>query len=312
MKRVHVTGESGLVGSSIIRRYKSDASVDLSSTTSKTLNLLAYGHVVSFFEELRPDVVIMAAARVGGIGANVKTPATLMVENSMMQTNLMSAASKANVQRLIFLSSAAVYPINADQPLKEADLLSGDIEHNVKPFAITKILGMEMVRAFSSQEGRDWISVIPSNTYGPGDNFSPGSSHVMGALMIKFLQAVRNGESTVEVWGAGSAMREFTHADDLASAIKLVEGQYHSPEPINIASGQEISIAGLAELLLKISGFKGRLTFDPSKPAGAPRKLQDSSRIKSLGWSPKISLEQGAAETFEWLKENLPLGRVRH
>jgi GDP-L-fucose synthase len=311
MKRVFVTGKSGLVGSSVIRAYYSDIDVDVSSTTSSELDLLNYNDVQDALDQRRPDVVIMAAARVGGIAANVASPATFMVENTLMQTNLMSAANKTNVPRLIFLSSACVYPLSAEFPLRENDLLSGDVEPTTKPYAIAKILGMEMVKAYASEESRDWISVIPSNIYGPGDNFSQGSSHVMASLLIRFLRAIKNGESTVEVWGTGSAMREFTHVDDLASGIKVAERMYHSSDPMNIGSGQEISIAELAELVLNISGFKGRLVFDSSKPDGAPRKLQDSSKIKSLGWSPKIELTQGISQTYDWLEKNLPLGNVR-
>jgi len=311
MRKVLITGRTGLVGSALIRAYESVLDVEVVSTTSADLNLLDSAKVERFVAKEKPDVVLMAAARVGGIKANMDAPATFMVDNALMQTNLMAAASKASVERLVFLSSACVYPAEAVFPLKESDLLSGDMEPTTKPYAIAKLLGMEMIKAYAAQEKRDWVSIIPSNIYGPGDNFASQSSHVMAALMMKFFLAIQNGDSTVEVWGTGKAMREFTHVDDLASGISLIEAKYHSPESMNIASGQEISIAELAELILKTSGFKGRLVFNPSKPDGAPRKLQDSSKIKRLGWSPKIDLAEGIFSTYSWLEENLPLGTVR-
>jgi len=311
MKKVFITGRTGLVGSALIRAYESDSSVVVISTTSSDLDLLDSRAVDMFVARERPDVVLMAAARVGGIKANMDAPATFMVDNALMQTNLMAAANKSSVQRLVFLSSACVYPAAAAFPLKESDLFSGDMEPTTKPYAVAKLLGMEMIKAYAAQEKRDWVSVIPSNIYGPGDNFAEHSSHVMASLMLKFYLAIQNGQSSVEVWGTGKAMREFTHVDDLARGIKLVEDNYHSPDSMNIASGQEISIAELAEMILMTSGFKGRLLFNSAKPDGAPRKLQDSSQIKNLGWSPKINLAEGIASTYSWLEKNLPLGKVR-
>jgi GDP-L-fucose synthase len=311
MRKILITGKTGLVGSSLIRAFTSDQDQEIISTDSTNLNLLDALRVESFIDELKPDLIIMAAAKVGGISANIQAPASFLVDNTIMQTNMFAAANKNEVARLVFLSSACVYPLSAKFPLKESSLLSGDVEPTTKPYAMSKIIGIEMVRSFRAQYARDWISVIPSNIYGPGDNFRPDSSHVMAALMRKFLSAKKNRDATVEVWGTGNAMREFTHVDDLASGIKLVEEMYHNPEPINIASGQEISIAELAEIILEVSGFSGRIVFDKSKPDGAARKLQDSSKIRDLGWTPKIDLKEGILATYSWLEEHLPSGAVR-
>jgi len=311
MKKILITGKAGLVGSALVRSYGSQLGYTTVSTDSKDLDLLDRRRVNDFLDNEKPDSIIMAAARVGGIKANVDSPATFIVDNTFMQTNLLAGADRVGVSRLVFLASACVYPLSAEFPLVESDLMSGDVEPTTKPYAIAKILGIEMIKAYATQEGRDWISVIPSNIYGPGDNFQSGDSHVMASLMLKFLSAVKNGDSTVEVWGSGKAMREFTHVDDLAEGIKVAESFYHSAQPINIGSGHEVSIAELAELILGISGFQGRLVFDSSKPDGAPRKLQDSSKINSLGWTSKIALSAGIEQTYSWLEKNLPLGRVR-
>lgn len=254
----------------------------------------------AFFEATKPHVVIDAAAKVGGIHANNTYPADFLSENLQIQVNIMDAANAVGVEHLLFLGSSCIYPKFAEQPIREDSLLTGALEETNDAYAIAKIAGIMQVQASRRQYGRHWISAMPTNLYGPGDNFHPDNSHVLPALMRRIHEAKQSNEPEVVIWGSGTPRREFLHVDDLASALVFLLEHYDSPETINVGVGEDVSIRELAETIARVVGYQGKLTQDVSKPDGTPRKLLDVSRLTSLGWKAQIELEHGIKETYEW------------
>jgi GDP-L-fucose synthase len=275
------------------------------------VNLLDFRETKHFFESVNVSMVIDAAARVGGIGANNSFPVEFLSENIKIQTNLMQAAHETSVERFIFLGSSCIYPRDCSQPIKEEYLLSGPLESTNSAYAIAKIAGIELINSYRREYGRRWVSVMPTNLYGPKDNFNQDSSHVLPALIRRFADAVECGDSEVSVWGSGNSLREFLHVDDMARAVLTVADKYDSALHLNIGSGREISIKELALKIADYSGFKGDIIWDKTKPDGTPRKILDSERIISLGWKPIVTLEEGIRDTISWYREQSPLGNVR-
>ena len=296
-KRIFVAGHRGMVGSAVVRRLKSE-NCEILSADRKILDLRDEGATFEWMLENKPDAVIMAAARVGGIVANNTYPVDFLQENLSIQNSVFAAAHAANVNRLLFLGSSCIYPKLAEQPIKEEALLTGPLEPTNEAYAIAKIAGIYSVRAYRRQYGRDWISAMPTNLYGPGDNYHPENSHVLPALLRKFHEANENGLEVVEIWGSGTPLREFMHSDDLADALVFLLKNYSSDDHINVGSGEEVSIRELAQIIAGETGYTGSLTFDASKPDGTPRKLMDSRKIFDLGWKPKVSLEDGIQKTY--------------
>ena len=303
MSRVFVAGHKGLVGSAICRRLQSEGIEALVASRSE-LDLADQRAVDTWFEQRKIDQVYLAAAKVGGIHANDTYPAEFLRDNLVIQTNVIHAAWKHGVKKLVFLGSSCIYPKLAPQPMAEDSLLTGPLEPTNESYAIAKIAGIKMCQAYRKQYGFDAISVMPTNLYGPGDNFDLQNSHVLPALIRKFHEAKSSGAESVEVWGSGTPRREFLHVDDLADACVFLMQSYSSPEIINVGWGKDISIAELADLISGVVGFSGRLAFDPSKPDGTPRKLLDTSRLTALGWQPRIELDAGIASTYDWYRSN--------
>ncbi|MGB5347216.1 MAG: GDP-L-fucose synthase [Woeseia sp.] len=303
MSKVFVAGHKGLVGSAICRRLNKDG-IDPVTATRSELDLTDQRAVSKWFAANAVDEVYLAAAYVGGIHANNSYPATFIRENLVIQSNVIHSAWKQKVKKLLFLGSSCIYPKNAPQPMPEECLLTGPLESTNEWYAIAKIAGIKMCEAYRKQHGFDAISVMPTNLYGPGDNFDLEDSHVLPALLRKLHEAKLAGSDSVEVWGSGKPRREFLHVDDLADACVFLMRNYSSPEIVNAGWGKDISIAELAQLIAEIVGFKGRLTFDPGKPDGTPRKLLDTAKLKALGWQPSIVLHDGIASTYEWYRSN--------
>jgi GDP-L-fucose synthase len=297
--KVYIAGSAGMVGRSLVKRFSKDNSFELLTTKSKLLDLRNKSDVMDFLTQHKPDIVIDAAAKVGGIYANSTQPVDFLIDNLTIQNNLMTAAHQIDCSKFVFLSSSCVYPKLAIQPIKESYLLSGELEKTNEAYAIAKIAGMKLIESFQSQYSRKWFSVMPTNLYGEFDNFSKESSHVLPAMIRKFHEAKRNNES-VSLWGDGSPLREFLHVSDLAEAVLLLLNNYKENEPVNIGVGQDLSIMELANLIKKVVGFKGEIYWDQTKPNGTPRKLLDISKLKNLGWAPKIDLIQGVTSTYEW------------
>jgi GDP-L-fucose synthase len=302
--KVYIAGSTGMVGRSLVKRFKRDASFEICTTNSKDLDLRNKSDVMDFFIDIKPDVVIDAAAKVGGIYANSIQPVDFLVDNLTIQNNLMTAAHQIGCSRFIFLSSSCVYPKFANQPIKESYLLTGELEKTNQAYAIAKIAGMKLIESFQSQFDRKWFSVMPTNLYGEFDNFSKESSHVLPAMIRKFHEAKINNES-VTLWGDGSPLREFLHVEDLADAILLLLNRYKENEPVNIGVGEDLSIIDLSNLIKDVVGFTGEVYWDPTKPNGTPRKLLDISKLKDLGWEPKIDLVQGITTTYKWFVSKL-------
>ncbi|NTW41235.1 MAG: GDP-L-fucose synthase [Cellulomonadaceae bacterium] len=300
----YVAGHRGLVGSAIWRRLEADGYTDLVGRTSSEVDLRDREVTFDLLREIRPRYVILAAARVGGILANDKYPAEFLSDNLRVQLNVMDAAQEVDVERLVFLGSSCIYPKLAPQPIKEEYLMTGPLEPTNDAYAIAKIAGILQVQSARKQYGRRWVSAMPTNLYGPGDNFSPTTSHVLPALIRRYVEAKESGVPSVTNWGSGSPMREFLHVDDLARAIEFLLENYDSPEPINVGTGEDQSIREIAELVAKVVGYEGEIAWDTSKPDGTPRKLLDVSRLKALGWSPTISLEDGLRDTVAWFHEH--------
>jgi len=313
MRKIYVAGHRGMVGSAILRRLKArkDAGEDLNliSRTSAELDLTDLAAVRDFMQSERPDQVILAAAKVGGIVANNSYPAQFIYENLMIECNVIHQAYAAGVQKLLQLGSSCIYPKFAEQPMREDALLTGVLEPTNEPYAIAKIAGIKLCESYNRQFGTDYRSVMPTNLYGPGDNFHPENSHVLPALIRRFHDAVQNGADEVVIWGTGTPMREFLHVDDMAAASLFmmnldVETYKRETDPIlshiNVGSGTDVTIRELAETVARVTGFKGQLTFDRSKPDGTPRKLLDVSRLARLGWTSSISLEDGIRATYDW------------
>jgi len=298
--RIYVAGHRGLVGSAIVRAIESSSDHSWFGKTRSELDLLDRKAVFEFVSAEKPHAIIVAAAKVGGIHANNTYPVQFLSENLQIETNLMDAAHAAGIPRLLFLGSSCVYPKLAKQPIKEEYLLTGELEKTNEAYALAKISGLKLVQAYRTQYGHKWISAMPTNMYGPGDNFDLENSHVLPALIRKFHDAKTQRDSKVTLWGTGSPLREFLHSDDLASACLFLLENYNENVAINVGTGQDISINELAEVIRGIVGFDGQIEWDSSKPDGTPRKLLDVSRITDLGWRPTISLNQGIQSTYEW------------
>jgi GDP-L-fucose synthase len=302
--KIYVAGHRGLVGSAIIRAVEAEGKHTWIGRTRSELDLLDRKAVFEFVASEKPDSIIIAAAKVGGIHANKTYPVEFLSENMQIETNLMDAAHAAGIDKLLFLGSSCVYPKLAQQPIKEEYLLTGELEKTNEAYALAKISGLKLVQAYRNQYGHQWVSAMPTNMYGPGDNFDLENSHVLPALIRKFDDAKNSGASSVTLWGSGSPRREFLHADDLGRACLYLLENYDDEVAINVGVGEDVSIKELAELIQKITGFEGNIEWDSSKPDGTPRKLLDVSRISALGWKAQISLEDGIRSTYEWYKAN--------
>jgi GDP-L-fucose synthase len=302
--KVYVAGHRGLVGSAIWRHLQEQGFGSLVAATSSELDLRDRQATSAFFERQRPEVVIDAAAKVGGILANSTYPADFLSDNLRIQVNLMDAAMEAGVDRLLFLGSSCIYPKFAEQPIKESSLLTGLLEPTNDAYAIAKIAGILQVQANRRQHGCHWISAMPTNLYGPNDNFDPQRSHVLPALIRRFHEAKESGASEVVLWGTGTPLREFLHVDDLAAASLFLLENYDSPDTINVGVGEDLTIRELAEIVADVVGFEGDLVQDTSKPDGTPRKLLDVSKINDLGWKATVPLREGIAATYKWYQGN--------
>ena len=298
--KIYVAGHRGLVGSALWRNLEDHGFTRLVGRTSTELDLRRPEDVEAFFDEERPDVVIDAAAKVGGIMANNTYPAEFLSDNLRIQVNLMDAARRSGVHRLLFLGSSCIYPRLAPQPIHEDSLLTGPLEPTNDAYAIAKIAGIMQVQAVRRQYGLPWISAMPTNLYGPGDNFGRESSHVLPAMIRRFHDAKVTGQASVTCWGTGSPRREFLHVDDLAAACLHLLNSYDDPQTINIGTGRDLTIRELAGLVADVVGYEGEIVWDSTKPDGTPRKLLDVSRITSSGWSPTVELRDGVAKTYAW------------
>ena len=300
--KIYVAGHKGLVGSAIVRAIEAEGKHTWIGQTRAELDLLDRKAVFAFLAKEKPDAVVIAAAKVGGIHANNSFPVEFLSQNLQIETNLMDGAHAAKIQKLLFLGSSCVYPKLAPQPIKEEYLLTGELEETNEAYALAKISGLKLVQAYRKQYGHKWISAMPTNMYGPGDNFDLENSHVLPALIRKFHDAKTQGNDSVTLWGSGTPRREFLHVDDLASACLFLIGSYDDDVAINVGVGEDISIKDLAALIKSVVGFQGDIEWDSSKPDGTPRKLLDVSRIESLGWKATINLEDGIRSTYEWFK----------
>ena len=297
--KIYVAGHRGMVGSAITRRLQKEGYNNLVSADSRTLDLRNTVAVDEFFKEHEPEYVFLAAAKVGGILANNNFPADFLYENLMIQNNVIEASFRYNVEKLLFLGSSCIYPKLAPQPLHEDSLLSGYLESTNEAYAIAKIAGIKLCQAYHEQHGRRYISVMPTNLYGFGDNYHPQNSHVLPALLRRFHEAKENNLEEVIIWGTGSPLREFMFADDVGAACLFLMQRYENPQIINVGTGEEVTILELAKIIAETVGFKGNIGFDKTKPDGTPRKLMDSSRLHSLGFHHQTSLKEGIAITYE-------------
>lgn len=302
-KSIFVAGHNGMVGRAIVRRLEREP-VDVLTAPRATLDLADFGAVDAWMQASRPDIVIIAAAKVGGILANKTWPVDFLEQNLLIQTNLMRAAHRADVDRLLFLGSSCIYPRDCPQPIKEEHLLSGPLEPTNDAYALAKIAGLRLARAYREQHGRAWISCMPTNLYGPFDNFDAETSHVLPALLRRFHEAAASKAEEVIIWGTGRPRREFLHVDDLADACVHLLRHYDESTAINVGCGGDLTIADLAGTIAATVGFTGHLAFDVTRPDGTPRKLLDIARLRSIGWQPSVSLEQGLASTYAWFRAN--------
>lgn len=310
---VFVAGHRGMVGSAIVRHLESIGCDSILTADRNDLDLLNQQAVCAFFSKNKISQIYLAAAKVGGIFANDTYPADFIYENLMIEANVIHAAHQVGVQKLLFLGSSCIYPKHAKQPMKEDALLTGALEPTNEPYAIAKIAGIKLCESYNRQHGRDYRSVMPTNLYGPHDNFHPNNSHVIPALLRRFYEAVQRGDDEVVIWGSGTPMREFLHVDDMAAAcvhvMRLDESNYRAhTQPmlshVNVGTGKDCTIRELAETISRVTGFRGRLVFDRSKPDGAPRKLLDVSRLDALGWKALIELEAGLSTTYQWFLDH--------
>jgi len=307
--KIYIAGHRGLVGSAIVRQLQKSGYSNLLLRTREELELLDTAAVRAFFEKERPEYVFLAAARVGGILANNTMPADFIRENLIVQTNVLHQAHESGVKKLLFLGSSCIYPKLAPQPIKEEYLMSGPLEETNSAYAIAKIAGIEMCQAYHRQYGSNFISIMPTNLYGPNDNFSPERAHVLPALLRRFHEANLSKAGSVQVWGTGAPKREFLHVDDLGSAAVFLMEKYDEPDIINVGTGEDVSIKELAELIRMTVGYEGDIVWDSSKPDGTPRKLLDVSKLHSLGWQHAIALPDGLKNTYEWYKANIESAR---
>lgn len=298
-KRVWVAGHRGMVGSALVRRLERQGGMEILTASREDADLTRQSEVEEWMARARPQVVFLAAARVGGIQANAERPADFLYENLMIEANVIHAAHRLGVEKLVFLGSTCIYPRLAPQPIPEDALLTGPLEETNEAYAIAKIAGLKLCQAYRRQHGRDFISAMPTNLYGPGDNYDLTASHVLPALLRKAIEAKRAGEPTMTVWGSGTPLREFLHVDDLADALVFLAERYSGDSHVNVGTGEEVSIRELAERIRDVVGFRGDLVFDSSKPDGTPRKLTDASRLHAMGWRHAIPLEEGLRRTFE-------------
>ena len=303
--KIFVAGHRGMVGSALVRRFEAEAFSNVVTRERSQLDLTDESGVAKFFAEERPDIVIVAAAKVGGIKANNDYPVEFLVENLRIQSNVIRAAHENGVRKLLFLGSSCIYPKFAPQPIPETALLSGPLEQTNEAYAIAKIAGIKLCQAYCREYGKNFISVMPTNLYGPNDNFDLETSHVLAALLRKAHEAKTRNDRNLVVWGTGKPRREFLHVDDLASACLLLLEKYDSPEIINVGCGEDISIRELAELICDVVGFDGELAWDTTKPDGTLRKLLDVTKIRALDWKPVITLRDGINQTYDWFVANL-------
>jgi len=301
-RRVFVAGHRGMVGSAVARRLAAEG-CDIVAAGRERLDLTRQPEVEAFLEAARPEVVVVAAAKVGGILANDSFPADFLYENLMIEANLIHASHRVGVARLLFLGSSCIYPREAPQPIPESALLTGPLEKTNEWYAVAKIAGIRLCQAYRRQHGADFISAMPCNLYGPNDNFHPAHGHVIPALMRRFHEAARRGDGTVTCWGTGRPRREFLHVDDLADACAFLLRRYSAEEHVNVGTGADIAIADLAALIARVTGYRGRIAWDASRPDGTMLKRMDTARINALGWAPRIPFEQGLAATYRWFLE---------
>ncbi|MEP5764908.1 MAG: GDP-L-fucose synthase [Halieaceae bacterium] len=311
--RIFIAGHNGMVGAALLRQLQTQDNVELVTRSRSELDLLDQVAVKDFFECEAIDAVYLAAAKVGGIHANNSYPAEFIYQNLMIEANIIHQAHSAGVNRLLFLGSSCIYPKLAEQPMAESALLSGALEPSNEPYAIAKIAGIKLCESYNRQYGRDYRSVMPTNLYGPNDNFHPENSHVIPALLRRFHEAKESKAPNVSIWGTGNAKREFLHVDDMASAsihvMNLKREDYEAETApmlshINVGTGQDCSIRELAETIQRVTGYQGNIEFDSTKPDGAPRKLLDSSKLSAIGWQPGYSLEEGLADAYRWFCEH--------
>lgn len=303
-KKVYVAGHRGMVGSALVRRLASEA-CEIVTAGRETVDLSRQADVENFVAATRPDVMVVAAAKVGGILANDTYPADFLMENLLIETNLMRAAHENGVNRVLFLGSSCIYPRLAPQPITEDSLLTGPLESTNEWYAIAKIAGIKMAQAYRRQHGRDYISAMPTNLYGPGDNFDLKSSHVLPALIRKAHEAKLRGDKNITVWGTGSPRREFLHADDCADALVFLLKTYSGDTHVNVGSGEDVTILELTQLVCEVVGFEGEITHDLSKPDGTPRKLMSADKLRGMGWAPRIELRQGIEATYAWFLNHI-------
>ena len=301
-KRIWVAGHKGMVGSAVVRRLSSEGCTVITADRA-AVDLKRQEQVEAYLRADRPDAIVMAAAKVGGILANDTYPADFLYDNLMIEANIIQAAHEVGVEKFLFLGSSCIYPKLADQPIVEDALLTGPLEETNEWYAIAKIAGIKLAQAYRKQYGHDYISAMPTNLYGPGDNFDLNSSHVMPAIIRKAHEAKLSGAKEIVVWGTGTPMREFLHCDDCADALVFLLKHYSGHEHVNVGSGSDVTILELTQLVCKIVGFEGEIVHDLSKPDGTPRKLMSADKLRAMGWEPKITLEDGVRETYKWFLE---------
>jgi GDP-L-fucose synthase len=310
MASVVVAGATGLAGSAIVRAYQA-AGAEVIPISRKVVDLLDRDATFKFIKSKNPSLIIDAAAKVGGIGANSAFPVEFLADNLRIQNNLMEAAHAADVEKFIFLGSSCIYPRDCAQPIKEEYLLTGPLEETNSAYAVAKIAGIELIKSFRKEYGRQWISLMPTNLYGPKDNFELQGSHVLPAFIRRFVEAAEKSAAVETLWGSGAPKREFLHVDDLAAAVLHLGESYNSAQHLNIGTGEDLTIKELAQLVAELAGFTGEIAWDSTKPDGTPRKVLDVSEAKALGWSPKISLRDGIASTISWYRDAVANGEAR-